>query len=429
MPLRSDVIVVGGGIAGLTAGIAAARAGAAVQVISATESSLRQSSGLVDVLGYPSRNGGPVADPYGAIATLPNTHPYQLLGERAVRDALALFDEVVGSAYAGSHTDANALIPTCGGAVKPTARYPATSADGPASDERDALLVGFEAIPDLDAPLLAARLASIDPPFAVRGVTIDFPGGFRTDAKRTRYAQALDDDELVQAGRGERPVRDALAEGISEYLDGEERVGLPAMLGVERPGAVQGALQDRLGAAVFEIPMGPPSIPGMRLAVLLEGGLERAGGRLHAGAPVVDYETRDGRIERVIVDRSGARVPYAAEQYILATGGFVGKGIFADREAVSERVFGCYVPHPTDRYDWFEEVAFGAHAFPRFGVRPDTSLRPLDPGGSPEYENLRAAGAVIGGFDFAAEKSGAGVSLATGMAAGRLAAGAGLSRV
>ncbi|PSQ46570.1 anaerobic glycerol-3-phosphate dehydrogenase subunit B, partial [Halobacteriales archaeon SW_12_67_38] len=39
--------------------------------------------------------------------------------------------------------------------------------------------------------------------------------------------------------------------------------------------------------------------------------------------------------------------------------------------------------------------------------------------GGVEYGNLRAAGAVLGGADFAAEKSGSGISLATGYAAGR----------
>jgi glycerol-3-phosphate dehydrogenase subunit B len=46
-------------------------------------------------------------------------------------------------------------------------------------------------------------------------------------------------------------------------------------------------------------------------------------------------------------------------------------------------------------------------------------LRPTDPDGAVEFENLRAAGAVLGGADFAAEKSGCGISLATGYAAGR----------
>jgi len=37
-------------------------------------------------------------------------------------------------------------------------------------------------------------------------------------------------------------------------------------------------------------------------------------------------------------------------------------------------------------------------------------LRPREASGDPAFDNLRAAGSVVGGYDLAAEKSGAGVS-------------------
>jgi glycerol-3-phosphate dehydrogenase subunit B len=100
----------------------------------------------------------------------------------------------------------------------------------------------------------------------------------------------------------------------------------------------------------------------------------------------------------------------------------VGKGVESDRERVYEPIFDCHVPHCEDRYDWFDTAAFGDHPFARFGVRTDGELRPTAADGSVEFENLRAAGSVLGGYDFAAEKSGSGVSIATGHAAGRRAA-------
>ena len=167
--------------------------------------------------------------------------------------------------------------------------------------------------------------------------------------------------------------------------------------------------------------MGPPSLPGLRLEDRLFGALDAAGASIETGNPVVDYEG-DGPIQRVFVEKNGARIPYSADQYVLATGGLVGKGVESDREGVSEPVFDCHVPHPADRYDWFETGAFGDHEFAAFGVTTDDLLRPLRPDGAVEFENLRAAGSVLGGYDFAAEKSGSGVSLATGYAAGRGAA-------
>ena len=107
---------------------------------------------------------------------------------------------------------------------------------------------------------------------------------------------------------------------------------------------------------------------------------------------------------------------------MLATGGLVGKGVRSDRERAFEPIFDCHVPHPADRYDWFVDDVFGDQPYARFGLPVDRDLRPLDAGDALEFANLRAAGAVLGGYDFAAEKSGGGVSLATGYVAGRRAA-------
>jgi glycerol-3-phosphate dehydrogenase subunit B len=426
MALTSDVLVIGGGLAGSTAALAAAREGTDVRIVSAAENTLRQASGLIDVLGYPPRTGRdrgrdatPIVDPFDAIPDLPMEHPYRTVGVDAVRDGLALFDAVTGETYRGDHTDRNALVPTAGGRVKPTARYPAGVAPGLATDGRDALLVGFESLPVLDAPLAADRLEADGVPFEVRGVTTRFPADFRADATATRYAHALDVDEATADGRS---IRDALAAAIGPHLDGEDRVGLPPILGSARHGEVRAHLERTLDVAVFEVPAGPPSLPGIRLESSLREALSDAGVVVSTGTPVVDATVDDDRIETVTADRDGQAIPYRAEEYVLATGGLVGTGVESDREAVSEPVFDCHVPHPDERDAWFEDDAFGSHAFARFGVRTDGALRPLDADGDPEFANLRAAGAVLGGYDLAAERSGSGVSIATGYAAGIAAA-------
>ncbi|WP_049889436.1 glycerol-3-phosphate dehydrogenase subunit GlpB [Natronolimnohabitans innermongolicus] len=443
MAIEDDVLVIGGGLAGSMAALAAADAidDARVRLVTYKQSTLRHASGLIDVLGYTPDGEGPLVDPFDALADLPDGHPYERVGSEAVREGLAFFDEIAGDAYAGAHTDANALVPTHGGTVKPTARYPASTAAGLASDDRDALLVGFKTLPDFEAPLAAEHLAAAGAPFSARGVTISFPGIVRDDAKVTRYAHLLDQDESVATSAGETGAREALARTVGAHLEGEPRVGFPAVLGDEHAAEVRAALSAALGADVFEIPMGPPSLPGVRLEDLLYAALEDAGVRVTSGVPVVEYEAGDtagadpadeavaadggsdaDRIDHVVVDRHGAEIPHRAEQYILATGGLVGKGVRSERERVFEPIFDCHVPHAADRYDWFVDDAFGEQPYARFGLEPDRELRPLDADGDPEFANLRAAGAVLGGYDFAAEKSGAGVSIATGYVAGRRAA-------
>ncbi|QLG60872.1 glycerol-3-phosphate dehydrogenase subunit GlpB [Halorarum salinum] len=446
MAIESDALVIGGGIAGATAALAAAREGADVRLVSHKESTLRQASGLIDALGYAPTRGedgdevegldGPLVDPFAALDRLPAEHPYSLVGADALREGLALFDEVSGDLYRGGHTDRNALLPTIAGTVKPTARYPASTAAGLASDDRRTLLVGFRSLVDFDAPLVAERLADSGVPFPVEGVTVEFPASFRDDARLTRLAHALDGDECVGGGGGGggdggesdgTPARGALAAAVEPHLDdvpgGAERVGFPGMLGHDRHAEVRADLESRLGVDVFEVPGGPPSLPGIRLADRLFDAMDDAGVRIETGNPVVGRELGgDGRVERVLVDRSGSEVPYAAAEYVLATGGLVGRGIDSDREGVCEPVFGCHVPHPAERYDWFVDDPFGDQPYATFGVRVDASLRPLEADGDVEFPNVRAAGAVLGGADAARENSASGTSLATGLVAGRGAA-------
>ncbi|MFW6017698.1 MAG: glycerol-3-phosphate dehydrogenase subunit GlpB [Halapricum sp.] len=445
MAIESDVLVVGGGLAGVASAVAAAREGADVRLLAHKKSTLRQASGLIDGLGYvPPRTPrgdhaeylsqerqdvrtvrdergdyqGPLRTPYEGFDALPADHPYSILGPDALRDGLALFDDLVGEMYVGSHTERNALVPTFGGTVKPTARYPKSAAAGLASDERPMLLVGFRSLTEFDAGMVADQLAASGVPFDVRGVEVAFAEPFPTDVKLTRIVRAFDHDEVIDG----TPARRALAASVEPHVENAERIGFPAVLGDDAAAAVREDLGDRLGADVFEIPMGPPSVPGLRLEDQLFEALDADGVRLETGVPAVGYEAAGDAVESVIVDRMGSDVPYAADAVVLATGGLVGKGLNSDREAVWEPIFDCHVPHPADRYDWFVDDAFGDQPYARFGVQPDASMRPLDADGQPEFGNLFAAGAVVGGADVAREKSASGVSLATGMVAGRNAA-------
>ncbi|WP_253737524.1 glycerol-3-phosphate dehydrogenase subunit GlpB [Halohasta salina] len=445
MAIESEVLVVGGGLAGITSAIAAAREGADVRLVCHKRTSLRQASGLVDGLGYvPARNEpreaaeitqrrkdfrtvraergsytGPLVSPFEGVDELPADHPYSILGPEALREGLALFDELTGDMYRGSHTERNALVPTFGGTVKPTARYPRAVEAGLASDSRPMAVVGFRSLVDFDARMVADTLELADVPFAVTGAEVAFAEAFPDDAKITRFAKALEHDEPIDG----TPARQALADAVDPHVGEAERVGFPALLGDDNTAAVRADLGDRLGVDVFEIPMGPPSLLGLRLEDRLYEALDAEGVRFQTGTPVVGYESSDGeRIESVVVDHKGREVPYHADRYILATGGFVGKGLDSDRQRVEEPVFGCHVPHPEDRYDWFVDDAFGDHPYARFGVRPDASMQPLDADGKPEFTNLYAAGSVVGGADVAREKSASGVSLSTAVVAGRMAA-------
>jgi glycerol-3-phosphate dehydrogenase subunit B len=420
MATNDDVLVVGGGLAGCIAALSAAREGAQVRLVSHAESTLRTASGLIDVLGYVNA-AGPLVDPFAKLGALPPEHPYSVVGTDAIRAGLELFDDIVGRQYHGEHTDRNALIPTHGGTVKPTARYPVSVAPGVASSMTDTLLVGFETLPDFDAPLAAKHLNAAGVPFEISGVTISFPGSLRTEAKVARYATLLDTNEEVTVVSRPVPVRQALADAVKPHIDSAERVGLPAVLGYTNTEGIRADLASDLGTEVFEVPMGPPSLLGIRLETSLYNAMNQADIHVTTGNPIVGFNANGGQVEQVLMEQTDQEIPYAADQYILATGGLVGGGVDSERTQVYEPVFGCRVNYPENRYEWSAQDAFGDHAFARFGVMTDDALRPVDNQDSVLFENLRAAGGVLGGADFPAEKSGSGISLATGVVAGRQA--------
>src|SRR5262245_5677091 len=119
-----DVIVVGAGLAGMTAAVRLAEDGARVLVLAKGVGSTQLSGLTIDVLGYaPER----VDSPRAALASLPADHPYARVGVDGVAAALEWFRERFG--YVGT-LDENILLPTAVGAAKPTCLVPPSMAAG-----------------------------------------------------------------------------------------------------------------------------------------------------------------------------------------------------------------------------------------------------------------------------------------------------------
>jgi glycerol-3-phosphate dehydrogenase subunit B len=424
----TDLLVVGGGLEGSVSALAAAREApdSAVCLVELDPERFRRETGSIGVLGYTPDGEGPVREPFAALPDLPADHPYSRVGLDAVRRSLSFFADV--TSYDGGDSEANALVPTCNGTLKPTYLYPPSVTQGLASDRRETLLVGFDRVTDFDAELAAARLDD-RLPYDVRGTTLTFPGATgEADSPVRRFADELDENEPLAEG----PVlRRALAGTIRSPLDIEPRIGFPAVLGREAHEAVREDLAAILQADLFEVPLGPPSIPGMRLGSRLRSALDSAGVDVVTGASVSGFGVRDNRIEQVHVseanddDANGAGETidrtYEASSYVLATGGLASSGLESDPRRITEPVFDCHVPHPGDRSDWVADEFLGDQPFARFGLDVDERLRPVAADGRAEYANLHAAGTVLGGGDFAAEQSSGGVAIATGYRAGRVA--------
>ena len=117
----SDVVVVGSGMAGLTAALAAAARGRSVTLAARGAGALAIGGGCVDLLGYV--NGRIVrGNPLDSIGLLPEGHPYRIIGAQAVRDALDFFEDVCRrhDLPMSNEGGENVWIPTILGTFRPT---------------------------------------------------------------------------------------------------------------------------------------------------------------------------------------------------------------------------------------------------------------------------------------------------------------------
>lgn len=416
--LRCDLAVIGTGLAGMAASLFATSRGLSV-VQAGSTGAISYTSGVFDVLGAlpaTSKNARPtvVHQPFAAIPELLRAepgHPYAVLDPEDIRIA---FHEVMdflrqaGVPYrAGGENNFHVLSPA--GTLKHTWCVPETVLPGCEALERKApaVIIAIEGIKGFSARQIATNLAHIWP--GLRAANVAMPGHLEGEVYPEQVARML---ETPQA-------REALAKALAPHVADAEAVGLPAVLGMHRPGDVAADMARRLGAAVFEIPTMPPGVPGIRLKEAFEDRLPELGVTLFCqqmmslaepGAlpgPEAPFRLRiTGQpVEREVL----------AQRVLLCTGRFLGGGLAGHMDAIEETVFGLPVTQPGSRSHWhrLDYLDGRGHAVHRAGLSVDAALRPLGQDGAPVHPRLFAAGSILAHQDWIRMKCGAGVAIAT----------------
>ena len=412
---RPDAIVIGTGLAGLTAAVRLAEGGARVLVLAKGVGATHLAPATIDVLGYASER---VEKPLEAVGSLGGDHPYARVGADGIAAACEWLVERVaggslpGYAYSGSAAR-NLLLPTAIGVPRPSAVVPETMVGGDLAAGGPVVVVGLRSLKDFHAALCADMLTRAG--IEARATEVDLRPEDRVDANSLGFARAFDDP----AFRGQ-----VVAQLSGRVLPPDARLAFPAVLGIRDPHGTWEALQTALGRPVFEVPTLPPSVPGMRLAAILREALRRAGGAVRLNNVVVGGEA-DGARVRALRVRVGLREErMEAGAYVLATGGIASGGLALDSHwQASEVALGLPVAG-VPAGERFKPDYFGEQPMARAGVAVDGELRPVGPGGEVVYENVRVAGATLAGAEPWKEKSGDGISLATGYRAAELVLGA-----
>jgi glycerol-3-phosphate dehydrogenase subunit B len=409
--MTHDAVVIGAGLSGLTAALRLADEGMRVVVLATGVGSLHLGGSTIDVLGYD--DSGIVESPARALPDLVAArpgHPYSKLQDiRVVEDALGwLKDKLTWCRYVGN-LEENFLLPSAAGAARPTAVVPETMAAGDVRKGGRFAIATLPGLKDLFPSMLADNLtqAPVDGTVEARGLVLEVEMGGDADVGPLRIARLFELPEW----------RKQLVKELAAHLRPDEDVGFPAVLGLARARDVWADLEQSLGRRVFEVPTLPPCVPGIRAYNDLTASLRGAGGRIVVKAPVTGFDATGGRITRVYADLDYRRAAYDARWFVLATGGVMTGGIELDSHRnIREKVFDLPVSAlPSDGPPYLPGY-FEDHPMDAAGVEVDEAMRPLR-GGEVVYENLRAAGATLAGAAPWKEKSGNGISLATGYAA------------
>lgn len=412
------IIVIGSGLAGLTAALRLRDAGHHVDIVTKGWGGLLLSSGTLDVYGW-GKDGHPVCDPYAAIADLVAEdpgHPYAAIGVDAVREGIDWLCSTTGLfAKAGN----NVLIPTAIGAVRPTAAVQNTMVPSLMEDGKKFLVVGIRQFRDFPAAFIADNLARS--PLAkveTRAVTISLaPRKPEADSTGTTFARAFDGT----AGLDGPATRDALIHELRAHVHDGETVLLPAILGFA-PDAYQ-EISAELGVPVGEVPVPPPSIPGRRINDVLIQLCRDKRIDISLNAEVIGFEASGGHVTALQVQRAGRVTTNKVDAVVYAGGGLESGSIQRNSYGeIRERVFDLPLTFldaedPETTGVTGSVVVNGKDIFGT-GVCVNADMLALD-GDAPAYDNLYCAGSIIGGARPWSEKSGEGIALGSAVAATR----------
>ena len=347
--MKFDTVIIGGGLAGMVAGITLEKAGKKTAIISTGQNALHFFSGSFESLQEPEQR---IVDLFAEAGVRLHYSP----GVRLM--PLGTFRE---SALALEDID-----------IFPSAQF-----------ARKVLIVNFLGYHDFFSSFLADGLEKQGMSCRVRFLNLP---------EMEKLEQSPSEMRSVQIARTMDRVWEKVVQEVRVLLKDEDTVVLPQVFGLQDM-SVPGRIRQGIPARVIFAGTLPPSVPGLRTQILLKQRYQLLGGTYFMGDEVVRAHMHDGVVHSVATKNLDNHY-IEGDHFILATGGYFSKGLVSNPFQVFEPVFGLDVEYNEDRNAWYNPAFKEDQPYMNFGVKANENLQALKDG--QPVENLYVAGSVLG---------------------------------
>ena len=348
--MKFDTVIIGGGLAGLVAGIGLQKEGQQVAIISTGQNALHFFSGSFESMEEaPSRMNDLFSEAGIRLQYRPGV---RLMPLGTFRPAALSLDDI---------------------SLFPDPRF-----------AKNVLIVSFAGYHDFFTSFIAEGLEK-------QGISCRI------------HLLRLPETDLLSQGPGEmRSIQIArtmdrcwekVVQEIRVLLKDEDTVILPQIFGLKDT-SVPGRIRQEIPAQVVFVGTMPPSMPGIRTQMLLKRRYEVLGGTYLMGDEAIRAHIHDGVVHSIVTRNLDSHY-LEADHFILASGGFFSKGLKSNPFEIQEPVFGIDVTSNPDRNDWYHPDFMADQPYMQYGVRTDASLHALLHG--EPLKNLYAIGSILGG--------------------------------
>ena len=381
------MVVIGSGLSGVMAALRASSQGKKVAVVRKGWGASALTGGIFEL----APTQGEQVEFSSTLSSLKQNpyHPYHQLDLEALPTAFELFKKFFPLKIQGSYTENHVFVLDMGSFRRAAFAMEPQFLDFRTIERKKALTLGYDFSWFQETSLLPQMVAK----------KLDHPDEVRSLAQHIKSKAQLHHCDLVV---------------------------LPPVLGLDFFSDMKRELEHLLGLPVFEAVATIPSVPGIRFQKALDASLRKASIPIVQGK-VQNFDHHQKRVTAIRVsdelEPEFNETTLEADVFILATGKFFSGGLRKDA-AFLETVFHLPLFFEQEKInDWDTQKLLKKKFFksqPLFccGVKTNPSLIPLDEFGDPCYENVRACGTLLQGFDPAQDGTRFGVQLLSGYKAG-----------